>query len=347
MPAALVVDDQTLSRLIIEKVMASLEEGMYVQTFAEPGKALEYAQVHEPDIVLADFKMPRMNGIEFTRRFRQLYKDIPLVMITGTDDKRILYDALNAGANDFLSKPIDQAECRARCRNLLTMRKLHQVVKGRAKWLEERVTVATGEISSRERETIMRLAKAGEYRDEETGNHVVRMAKYSYFIAKRLGLSDEEAQLIEIAAPMHDIGKIGIPDNILRKPGKLDPEEFEIMKTHARIGHEILKDSPSKYLQMGAIIALGHHEKFDGTGYPGGLAGEAIPLPARIVAVADVFDALTSDRPYKKAWPIPEAIEHIRSQKGKHLDPNCVDAFEHEIDVITNIRQTLQDPPKE
>lgn len=347
MPAALIVDDQALSRLILEKLMSSLEEGMQVQSFGEPVRALEYVQVHEPDLVLVDYKMTRMNGVEFTRRFRQLYKDIPVVMITGTEDKRVLYEALNAGANDYLSKPIDQTECRARCHNLLTMRKLHQVVKGRAKWLEERVSAATGEISRREQETLMRLAKAGEYRDEETGNHVLRMAKYSYFTAKRLGLSDDEAHLIEIAAPMHDIGKIGIPDNILRKPGKLDPDEFAIMKEHALIGYEILRDSPSKYLQLGAIIALGHHEKYDGTGYPGNLTGEDIPLTARIVAVADVFDALTSDRPYKKAWSITEAMGYIRSQKGQHFDRRCVEAFEQEIEVITSIRRTLQDPPKD
>ncbi|MHB8697741.1 MAG: HD domain-containing phosphohydrolase [Sulfuricaulis sp.] len=347
MPATVIIDDQTISRVILEKLMSALESGMQVQTFAEPEKALAYVQIHEPDLVLADYKMPYMNGVEFTRRFRQIYKDVPIMIITGVEDKRVLYDALNAGANDYLSKPIDHYECQARCRNLLTLRKLHLVVKGRAKWLEERVTIATNEISRREQETIMRLAKAGEYRDEETGNHVIRMAKYSYYIAKRLGLSDAEAHLIEIAAPMHDIGKIGIPDNILRKPGKLDPNELKVMKTHATIGHEILKDSPSAYLRMGAIIALGHHEKCDGTGYPGALAGDQIPLAARIVAVADVFDALSSNRPYKKAWPIDEAVQFIRSQRGKHFDPKCVDAFEHEIEVIVSIRQTLQDPPKE
>ncbi len=347
MPTTVIIDDQKTSRMILEQLMFSLESEMQVQTFSEPTKALEYVQIHEPDLVLADFKMPHMDGVDFTRRFRRIYKDIPLMMITGAEDKHVLYDALNAGANDYLSKPIDHHECRARCRNLLTLRKLHLVIKGRAKWLEERVGAATIEISQRELETLMRLAKAGEYRDEETGFHVVRMAKYSFFIARRLGLTESDARLVEIAAPMHDLGKIGIPDHILRKAGKLDSSEFEIMKAHAAIGHEILRDSPSKYLQTGAVIALGHHERFDGTGYPNGLAGESIPLAARVVAVADVFDALTSERPYKNAWPIAEAVQYIKSQKGKHFDPNCVEAFEQEIELIITIRQTLQDPPHE
>ncbi len=345
MPSIMIIDDVHTTRVILSQLMSSLESDVRVKSFEEPVSALEYAQIHEPDLVLADYRMPRMNGVEFCRRFRQIYKDIPLVMITGSEDKRVLYDALNAGANDYLAKPIDHIECMARCRNLLTMRKLNQIYKGRSKWLEERVADATKEISRREQETLMRLAKAGEYRDEETGNHVLRMAKYAFFIGKRLGLSEADAHLIEVAAPMHDIGKIGIPDHILRKPGKLDAEEFAIMKTHSSIGHEILKNSPSLYLRMGAVIALGHHEKFDGTGYPGGLAGDAIPLPARIVAVADVFDALTSVRPYKKAWPIEEAVTFIKSQRGMHFDPKCVEAFEQEIDLIIRIRETLQDLP--
>ncbi|MHB8348179.1 MAG: HD domain-containing phosphohydrolase [Acidiferrobacterales bacterium] len=347
MPSVMIIDDVPTTRIILAQLMSLLEMDMRVETFDEPVSALDYVQDHEPDLVLADFRMPRMNGVEFTRLFRQLYKDIPLVMITGSQDRHVLYDALNAGANDYLSKPVDHAECLARCRNLLTMRKLNQIHKEHSRWLEERVTEATREISRREQETLMRLAKAGEYRDAETGNHVERMAKYAGIIGRRMGLSDSETRLIELAAPMHDIGKIGIPDHILRKSGKLDPQEFEIMKTHTRIGHEILKNSPSMYLQMGAVIALGHHEKYDGTGYPSGLVGEAVPLPARIVAVADVFDALTSVRPYKMAWPIDDAYSLIHSLSGEHFDPRCVSAFEGEIEQIVRIRQLLQDPPQE
>jgi len=189
----------------------------------------------------------------------------------------------------------------------------------------------------------MKLAKAGEYRDEETGNHIVRMAKYARLIAEELKLTAMECDEIEASAPMHDIGKIGIPDLILLKPGRHTPEEQEIMRRHPLIGHGILTGSPSRYLQMGAVIALGHHEKFDGSGYPQGLAGESIPLPARIVAVADVFDALTSERPYKHAWSFQDALSYIQTESGKHFDPACVRAFELRIDAVATIMRELSD----
>lgn len=345
MSRILIIDDQSTSRQILEELVASLGEGATTDSFADPVVALAWTRANPPDLVLTDYKMPYMNGVEFTRRFRQLYPETPLVMITALEDRSIRYQALEAGATDFLTKPVDHIECRARCRNLLTLRKHQILIKDRAHWLEERVDRATQEIRTRELETLLRLAKAGEYRDEETGGHILRMANFSRLIAERLGLSKDECQVIEIAAPMHDIGKIGIPDGILLKPGKLDPEEFRNMQDHARIGYEILKDSPSQYLQMGAIIAYGHHEKFDGQGYPNGLAGEAIPLPARIVAVADVFDALTSKRPYKRAWSVQDAVEYLQAQQGRHFDPACVQAFLAQLDKVLLIRQQSQDLP--
>jgi two-component system response regulator RpfG len=240
-------------------------------------------------------------------------------------------------------KPVDHHECRARCRNLLTQYQQYKIIRDRSRWLERRVAEATSEIRLRERETLLRLAKAGEYRDEETGNHVIRMAKYSRIIAENLGFSSEDADVIEMAAPMHDIGKIGIKDGILLKPGKLTPEEFAIMKEHTLIGYEILKDSPSKFLKMGAVIALGHHEKFDGSGYPYGRKGDEIPIVARIVAVADVYDALVSERPYKHAWPLQTALDYMEKQRGIHFDPNCFDAFKAQLDVIMKIQNMLPD----
>lgn len=343
MTRILIIDDQSTSRQILEELVSSLGKDIVTESFADPLTALAWAHSNQPDLVLTDFKMPQMNGVEFTRRFRALYPDVPLVMVTSMEDREIRYQALEAGATDFLTKPVDHTECRARCRNLLTLRQQQLIIKDRARWLEERVTQATQEIITRERETLLRLAKAGEYRDEETGCHVLRMARFSSLIAERLGLSEEERHVIETAAPMHDIGKIGTPDNILLKPGKLDAEELVIMRTHARIGYEILKDSPSKYLQMGAVIAHGHHEKFDGSGYPDGLAGEAIPLPARIVAVADVFDALTSVRPYKHAWSIQDALQYLQAEQGRHFDPACVQAFLAQLDKVLHIRRQLQD----
>jgi two-component system response regulator RpfG len=186
---------------------------------------------------------------------------------------------------------------------------------------------ATREVREREKETLLRLARAGEYRDEETGYHLIRMSRYSRLIAAAIGLEREEAETIELAAPLHDIGKIGIPDHILLKTGKLSEEEWQVMRGHPLIGHEILKGSASKYVRMGALIALGHHEKYDGSGYPNGLVGDHIPLCARIVAVADVFDALTSVRPYKPAWKIDDAFAYLLAERGRHLDPRLVEAF--------------------
>lgn len=345
MSRILIIDDQFTSRQILEELVASLGEGTTTDSFANPVVALAWTRSNPPDLVLTDYKMPYMNGVEFTRRFRQLYPETPLVMITALGDRSIRYQALEAGATDFLTKPVDHIECRARCRNLLALREQQMLIKDRANWLEERVNKATQEIRTRELETLLRLAKAGEYRDEETGGHILRMANFSRLIAERLGLSKDECQVIEIAAPMHDIGKIGIPDGILLKPGKLNAEEFRSMQNHARIGYEILKDSPSQYLQMGAIIAYGHHEKFNGQGYPNGLAGEAIPLPARIVAVADVFDALTSKRPYKRAWSVQDAVEYLQAEQGRHFDPACVQAFLTQLDKVLHIREQLQDLP--
>jgi len=291
--------------------------------------------------------MPEMNGIEFIRRFRRnpACENIPIIMVTAIEDRSVRYDALEVGATDFLMKPVDHHECRARCRNLLTQHQQYKIIRDRSRWLERRVAEATSEIRLRERETLLRLAKAGEYRDEETGNHVIRMAKYSRVIAEELGFSGDEADVIEMAAPMHDIGKIGIKDSILLKPGKLDTEEFALMKEHTVIGHEILKDSPSKFLKMGAVIALGHHEKFDGSGYPHGRKGEEIPIVARIVAVADVYDALVSERPYKHAWPVQTALEYMTKQRGIHFDPVCFDAFKAKFDTILRIQNMLPDVP--
>src|SRR6476661_3913246 len=193
--------------------------------------------------------------------------------------------------------------------------------------LQYQVDKSVAEIHERELETLSKLAKAGEFRDKTTGNHLMRMARYSALIGQHLGLGAETAHVLEVAAPMHDIGKIGIPDAILLKEGPLTSGEIDVMRGHPRMGYDILKGSPSKYLSMGAIIALGHHEKYDGSGYPNGLHGEDIPLVARIVAAADVFDALVSVRPYKRAWSIDEGLEFLKSQRGKHFDPRCVEAF--------------------
>ena len=347
MSSIMIIDDQPIGRKLLEKLVSTLEESAEINTFADPCEALDWAEQNSPDLVLTDYKMPSLNGVEFTRRFRQIARcaDVPLVMVTCIEDREVRYRALDSGATDFLTKPVDHVECRTRCRNLLMLRKQQKIIKDRATWLEQQVSEVTGEIRAREQETLLRLAKAGEYRDEETGNHVLRMSRYCSLICDSLDLPQDERHVIQASAPMHDIGKIGISDSILLKPGKHTPEEFELMKQHTLIGYEILKDSPSKYLQMGAIIALGHHEKYDGGGYPYGLKGEDIPLPARIVAVTDVFDALTSVRPYKPAWSVQDSLHYIGKQRGKHFDPNCVDAFLDQRSLVIDIYSDLRDIP--
>ena len=345
MATILIIDDQLTSRQILQQLVSTIESSNTVDAFANPVKALEWSSTNPVDLILVDYKMPEMNGVEFIRKFRShpASSHVPVIMVTSIEDKAVRYEALEAGATDFLMKPVDHHECRARCNNLLIQHQQYKIISDRSRWLERRVSEATSEIRLRERETLLRLARAGEYRDEETGNHVIRMAKYSRVIAEQLGFSKEESDVIEMAAPMHDIGKIGIRDDILLKPGKLTAEEFETMKQHTIIGHDILKDSPSKFLQMGGIIALGHHEKFDGTGYPYGKKGDEIPVEARIVAIADVYDALVSERPYKNAWSTEAAIDYMRTHSGKHFDPDCFNAFVEQLDKVLKIQGMLPD----
>jgi two-component system response regulator RpfG len=343
----MVVDDQSTGRAILEQVVRSLDERVAVEGFARPVDAVVWATRNVSDLVLVDYMMPEMDGIEFVKRLRALpgYEHVPIVMVTVHDDRKVRYAALDAGITDFLTKPVDARECLARCRNLLTLRRQHLVLEDRRRLLEHMVEDATREVREREKETLMRLARAGEFRDEETGYHLIRMARYSRLIATALALEPDEAQTIELAAPLHDIGKIGIPDQILLKPDRLDTAEWDVMRRHPVIGHEILKGSASKYVRMGALIALGHHEKYDGSGYPNGLVADHIPLCARIVSVADVYDALTSVRPYKKAWSSEQAFEYVSTQAGRHFDPRMVDAFTGMKKQILDIQQEWRDPP--
>ena len=342
----MVVDDQSTGRAILEQVVRTLDERVAVEGFARPLDAVVWATRHVSDLVLVDYMMPEMDGIEFVKRLRALpgYEHVPIVMVTVHDDRKVRYAALDAGITDFLTKPVDARECLARCRNLLTLRRQQLALEDRRRLLEHMVEDATREVREREKETLLRLARAGEFRDEETGYHLVRMARFARLIAEAIGLERDEAETIELAAPLHDIGKIGVPDQILLKPGKLEEAEWQIMRRHPVIGHEILKGSASKYVRMGALIALGHHEKYDGTGYPNGLVGDHIPLCARIVAVADVFDALTSVRPYKAAWPAERAFEYVAAQRGRHFDPRLAEAFMAHKRQVAQIRSEWRDP---
>ncbi|CAA7628018.1 Cyclic di-GMP phosphodiesterase response regulator RpfG [Candidatus Terasakiella magnetica] len=323
----LLIDDNPTNLMLLKFRLAKLDD-CEVVTMESAVDALVWCETHIPDLVMTDYMMPEVDGLEFIRRLRQReeMREVPVVVVTTADVKEVRQAALDLGAIDFLTKPVDGHEVMARARNLLALRKSQLTLHDRAA-----------------EELVMRLSKAAEFRDPETGAHIERMARYSALIARRMGLSAEHAERLELAAPMHDVGKVGIPDMILLKPDRLTPSEFMIMKQHSLFGWEILKDSSSRLVRLAAVIARSHHEKFDGTGYPEGLKGEAIPLEGRIVAVADVYDALTSTRPYKQPWSVEQATDFLKEQAGKHFDPTCVDAFLCEMDTVSAIMAEFRD----
>src|ERR1700675_2343347 len=341
----LIIDDLFSSRLLLAEIVRQIDGKLNLELFDTPSRALEFARNNRVDMVLTDYKLPEFDGIELVKQIRGLPHcvDVPIVVITVVDDRRIRYDALEAGATASLIKPLDEHETRARCANLLELRRHKIVLSDQARVLQYQVDKSVSEIHERELETLSKLAKAGEFRDRTTGNHLARMAKYSALVGVNIGLATETVHVLEFASPMHDIGKIGIPDAVLLKRGPLNADEDATMKNHPRMGYDILKGSPSKYLSMGAIIALGHHEKYDGSGYPNGLHGEDIPIVARIVAVADVFDALVSERPYKHAWTVDDGFEYLNAQKGKHFDPRCVEAFVSAAEKVKEIQKQFGD----
>jgi putative two-component system response regulator len=344
MHKVLIIDDSEINLTLIKALVLKLGECEPV-LYDNPLQALAWCREQVPDLVIVDYMMPDMDGLKFIAAFRALHgrDEVPVLMITANDQREVRYEALRGGANDYLTKPIDRVEFSARVRNMLSLRTGQKFLSDRAQHLASLVDEQTREIRQREQELIFRISRAAEFRDPETGAHIQRMAHYSRAIALGLGLDSAVQKLILEAAPMHDVGKIGIPDYILLKPGKLTHEEFEVMKGHAKLGYELLKDSGSEVLRAGAQVAISHHEKFDGTGYPHGLKGNDIPLFGRIVAVADVFDALTSERPYKKAWSLEEACRYLEEGRGKHFDPLCVEALLAEWDLVLDTRQRFQD----
>lgn len=336
----LVIDDQTSNSLLIAEILSSISADVAVLTFDQPLAAVKYAADHPLDLVVTDFSMPDLDGIGVIRLLKEMVHlvDVPIVVVTASDDLAVRYAALDAGAADFLIRPINSRECQSRCRNLLTMRLFQQQNKRHAEILEQRIAEVSEDLQNRNMEMLQRLAVVAEKRDSETGQHLVRMARYSTLLAREVGFSQAEVNVIGMAAPLHDIGKIGIPDEILLAPRRLTEGELIIMRTHPDIGHEMLQGSTSESMKMSADIARYHHERFDGSGYPLGLRGDDIPLSARIVAVADVWDALLATRPYKRPWTEEAAVELLRRGAGAQFDPMLVDAFLSNLEPLRAIR---------
>ena len=340
----LIVDDEPANLKLLER-MLSMDGYLNIVATDDPRKVSQLYKEHRCDLVLLDIRMPHMNGFEVLAELKKASTDPPLVVVlTAQTSHEYRLRALTEGARDFIGKPFDRAELLARVANMLEMHLLQKQVREHNKILEEKVRERTAELYNTRLEIVRRLGRAAEFRDNETGMHIIRMSKISALIGQGSGLDLEQCEMLLNASPMHDIGKIGIPDHVLLKPGKLDPAEWEIMKTHARIGADILAGHESELLEMARVIALTHHEKWDGTGYPQGLAEKAIPLPGRIVALADVFDALTSVRPYKKAWSVDEAVRFIEENSSKHFDPQLVTVFTQSLDAIVSIKEDYADP---
>lgn len=339
-----IIDDSDINLVLLKALVGKLGECEAV-LFQDSPEGLRWCSENLPDLVIVDYMMPELDGLDFIARLRKVAgrDEVPVLMITANDDKDVRYQALGIGATDFLTKPVDRMEFSARVRNMLALNTSRRHLADRAAWLAEEVAKATDAVHAREQELLFRMSRAAEFRDPETGAHIQRMAHFSRLIAAELALPLADQTLLLQAAPMHDVGKIGIPDAILLKPGRLTTEEFAIMKTHASIGFELLDGSESTILQAAALIAVSHHEKFDGSGYPHGLAGTAIPLFGRIVAVADVFDALVSDRPYKRQWPPEKALAYLQNGVNGHFDPQCVAAFVARWDDALEIRERFQD----
>ncbi|GAB6043862.1 HD domain-containing phosphohydrolase [Endothiovibrio diazotrophicus] len=342
----LVVDDEPINLEMLERMLVS---GGYreVVTTEDPREVEPLVEQHRPDLLLLDLTMPYRDGFQVIEALKARYPgpcDLPPILVLATQQgEEFRHRALEMGARDYVTKPFDRIELLMRVRNLLEVRNSIKVLRDEKRVLESMVVERTREIHDTRLQVVRRLGLAAEYRDNETGMHIVRMSKISELLGRALGMQEEALDLLLNASPMHDIGKIGIPDHVLLKPGKLDEHEFELVKTHAIIGADILSGDDSELMTMAREIALTHHERWDGTGYPHGLQGEEIPLVGRICAVADVFDALTSTRPYKQGWLREDAVEYLRSGAGSQFDPTVVDAFMGRLDEVYAICDEYQD----
>ncbi len=346
----LIVDDQETNVRLMETLLQA--EGYATVAATNGREALTLAEAEKPDLILLDIMMPDMDGFEAVKHLKEdpVTQSIPVIMITALDDQETKIRALESGAEEFLTKPIVRVDLTMRVRNLLRLKKYGDLLSDQKAVLEDLVRIRTAELEASYRDTVLTLVRAAERKDQETGQHIQRVSLYCKLIANAMGLPEQTSEALFHASPMHDIGKIGIPDSVLLKPGPLTPEEWEIMKTHCVLGAQILSTGTSPYIRMGAEIALNHHEHWDGTGYPHALKGTAIPLSARIMQIGDVYDALRSRRPYKLAFSHQKAVEIITTGDGRtrpeQFDPVILalfyqnhskfnEIFEGNTDVIT------------
>lgn len=331
-PAArvMVIDDQEPNIRLLLQILGR-HGYSNVAGYTNADTALDDMAENEPDLVLLDLHMPGRDGFQVLDEIRSrapAIHGLPVLVLTSDVTSDAKLTALDRGASDFLTKPFDPAEVLLRMRNLLTTRALHLEVQRNIDLLELRVRERTAELEAAQLEVAQRLARAAEFRDDDTGQHTQRVGRLSALLARECGLSEWRVELMRQAAPLHDVGKIGIPDAILLKPGKLDADELEVMKRHTTIGGELLAEGRSELLQLARTIALTHHERWDGAGYPAGSGCRAIPVEGRVVAIIDMFDALTHTRPYKPAWPLERALNTISEEAGKAFDPALVVAFQ-------------------
>ncbi|MDD5400322.1 MAG: response regulator [Sulfurimonas sp.] len=350
MECVLLCDDELMNRKVASKILT--KEGFSVVE-AENGKeAIEILNTQRVDLILMDLMMPVMNGYEATSIIKSddRFSAIPLIIISALSDKEAITKGLKLGANEYLTKPYDIIEFGLRVKNAIKLGAYQNMLKDHKKILESEVSKKTkelqealAEVQKSEQDIISILAKTAEYRDNETSAHTLRVGEMAALIAKKFAWSDDDVELMRLASPMHDIGKVGIADNILLKPSKLDDEEFEVMKQHSHIGYSILSQKKTPLLKLAAEIAHTHHEKYNGKGYPNALIGDDIPLSGAIVAVVDVFDALLSERPYKKAFTLEKTIEILKNDSGSHFHPKVVELFMDSLDEILAIRTRLQD----
>ena len=333
------IDDNISDLSIIEGYAGSLS--LEIDSFEDPQNALLSAESIEYDVVVVNYKIPQLNGLEFIKTFRIHNSDIPIIMFS--DDVKLQEKALRLGAYDFLCKPVNALLFQARIFNALKLKKAQALLKDETLLLKNEIQEVRATLEENEQEALLIVGKVVEYKDRKVDGHTQRLAHYCQLLAKAVGLNEKIQDIVFHASQLHDLGNVGISDDILLKQGKLDEDEFAVMKTHTRIGYDMLKYSKSGYLKASAVICYSHHEKYDGSGYPIGLSGETIPILGRIVAIADVFDALTQERAYKKAWTVEAACQLLIEEKEKHFDPGLVDLFIENMNHIKSIHNQFVD----